>query len=459
MHKLYQKPVTNAFPDVKVPEPRISKIIIFLVAILSKAYMFILFGFAKITLHGDDYLLDVFKRGLAAESRVLLAFRHPDGREPQLLTWFFLFRLRKLAARKKVKLARKPHAIFVYGYEVVRWGGSLARFFMPNLGAIPIHHTKLDSKGMARLYNTIHDGPYPLALAPEGQVSYSTDSIPHLEAGIVKIGFQAVEKLQESDGWDGGGCPPLEILPISIHFRYGKSGISAMKKLLRKTEKICGLKGSKLSLEERLRNCREYILAVNEKRYGIKSDAGVPFEERLEKTVNTALETAERMLGIIAPEIKSSEDFFVRLYKVRHDCWDRIYLPNEDNLKKLSPVKRNALDQKAGEAWHVARHQELADFAWYFKSPLPNEKSALHIKVEYVQNLWDFANRTMGGAISERINIKPAKVIIKAVSPINLSSMYMQYKEDRKGTIAKAVCDLEKAYLTCITEVNAAEKD
>ena len=125
-----------------------------------------LFGRAKIVLRGDKILFDVFKRTLSGESRCIIAFRHPDGREPQLLSSFFLFKLKKLAAKNKIRFNKRPHAIFVYGYEVVRWGGWVARFFMPNVGAIPIHHTKLDSKGMERIYSAIIDGPYPVALAP-----------------------------------------------------------------------------------------------------------------------------------------------------------------------------------------------------------------------------------------------------------------------------------------------------
>jgi len=444
MYKPYQTPVINAFADVKIPQPKISKLFIFIVRVLSKAYMWFLFGTAKTILLSDDILFDIFKRTLNGDSRCIIAFRHPDGREPQFLTWFFIFKLKKLAAKKKIKFSRKPHAIFVYGYEVARWGGWVARLFMPNLGAIPIHHTKMDSKGMARIQNTIQNGPFPLVLAPEGQVSYTTDSIPRLEPGVIRIGFQAAAQIQEGI--------PLEILPLSFHMRYNRSGKTAMEKLLKKIEKFCAFKNKetkKISFEERLKNCRQYILEINEKRYGIKNEEGLSFNERLEKVVYAALETAERILGI-----KSEGDFFMRLYKVRHDCWDKIFLPNEFNLDETSKVKRGVLDLNAGEAWFVARHQELADFGWYFTHPLPAEETELHKKIEYVQNLWDFANRTMGGALANRVNIRPSKVILKAGEPINLTERLSMYKEDRKGTAAQATLDLEKAFLDCIRDVN-----
>jgi len=450
MYKPYKKPIVTSSPDVKVPPPRISRFVIFLVSLLVRPYLFMLFGSAKTVLRGEKITFDVFRRTLSGESRCIIAFRHPDGREPQLLSWFFLFRLKRLAAKYGIRFIRRPHAIFVYGYEVVRWGGALARFFMPNVGAIPIHHTKLDSKGMTRIYGAIINGPYPVALAPEGQVSYSADSVPRLETGMIRIGFQAAFQLAKKNE----NCP-LEILPLSIHFRYGKKGKTAMEKLLVKTEKYCGFKRGedvKPSFEERVRRCRDFILEVNEGRYCVKSDNSLSFELRLERVVNAALETAERMLGI-----KSEGEFFPRLYKVRHECWDRIFLPDKDNLDNEPLVKRGVMNLEAGEAWHIARHQELADFGWYFRRPLPAEGTALHQKVEYVQNLWDFASRTMGGAISDRVNIPAAKVIIKAAPAIDLSARLARYSEDKKTAAGETAALLEKAYLDCIDEVNKTE--
>ena len=415
--------------------------------------MFLLFGFAKIILWRDDILFDSFKRALSGKSRCIIAFRHPDGREPQLLAWFFLFKLKALAAKKGVKFSVNPHALFVYGYEVVRWGGSFARFFMPNIGAIPIHHTKLDSKGMTRIYKAITGGPYPIALAPEGQVSYSTDTIPRLETGVVRIGFQAAQQMSQMTEEKEQNCH-VEILPLSIHFRYDSFGKAAMFKLLKKIERACGFSRSagKISFQERLVRCRDYVLEKNELRYSIKKDEALSSEQRMENVTNSALETAERMLGI-----KAEGDFFARLYKVRHNCWDRIFLPGINSFDSLTEIERNIIDLGAGEAWHIARHQELADFSWYFSRPVPAEEASLHIRVEYVQNLWDFTNRTMGGAFKDRLNIQPRNVIIQTGAPINISNCLSSYVENKKSAINELVSELEKAYLDCIKEVNDNE--
>lgn len=445
MYKPYKTPTVTASPDVKVPQPRLSKLVTFLVWLWGGLYLLLYFGVVRIVHRGDSFV-HAFKRALEGKSRVIVAFRHPNAGEPQFLSVFIKFKLKAVARKMKVRFARWPHAIFVYGYEVVRWGGWLARFIMPNLGALPIHHTKMDKEGMSRIYKTIIDGPYPLAIAPEGAVSYTTDSIPRLESGVIRIGFTAAQQLaQQSD-------IPVEILPVSIHFRFGIFGSMNMKRLLLKIEKACGFQKhavKNLPLKERVENCRNYILELNEKRYSIKVDTGLSFNERLELVVNAALEKAERML-----DIKAEGDFFTRMHKVKQICWDRIYLPNIESLDDVPQVKRSIMDLEAGEAWYISRHQELVDFCWYFTHPLPTEESPLHYKIEYIQNLWDFASRTMGGAIANRKNIYIRRVIIQSGPVINLTERLPKYKEDKKAAIAECLSDLEKAYLDCIDEAN-----
>jgi hypothetical protein len=399
---------------------------------------------------GELTLIEAFKRALAGKSRCIIAFRHPNGGEPQLMTVFFLFKLRMLAARAGVKFARRPHAVFVYSYEVVRYGGWVARFVMPNVGAMPIYHSKMDKKGMDRIYKAITEGPYPVALAPEGHVSYTTDAIRRLEPGVVRIGFHAAKQLAAK-----GSDIPVEILPVSTHFRFGTWGKINMEILLRRIEKVSGFSArgrKKLPFVQRVLECRQHLLGVNESRFKIKSDDTLSFEERLERVTYTALETAERMMGG-----ESEGDFFARMYKLRQIYWDKIFLPELDSLEGMTYAERSVLDIQAGETWYIGRYLDLADLCWYFRVSPPAEDAALHTKLEYVQNLWDFANRTMGGAFSDRVNIFPRKVIIKAAPVINLSERLEDYRKDKNATFEKTMTDLEKAYLNCIDEMNRGD--
>jgi 1-acyl-sn-glycerol-3-phosphate acyltransferase len=455
MRKPFKMPAVTVLPDIKLPEPRISVFVLFLLRLLARLYLFLFYGIAKTVLRGQNDLFAAFKRALEGKSRCIIAFRHPNGGEPQLLTWFFLFKLRRLAARAGVKFARFPHAVFVYGYEVVRWGGWPARFVMPNVGAMPIHHSKLDSRGMERIYRALANGPYPLALAPEGQVSYTTDDVPRLEPGVIRIGFHVADRLSRAGG--GKEKIPVEILPVAIHFRFGSWGRLTLEFLIRKIEKYTGVSciddtGGRLPYSRRISLSREHLLAVSEKRYGLKSDRELSFAERLDAVISAALGATERILGV-----KSKGDLFSRMYSLRQICWDRLILPGVGSISSFSGVEQGVMDLAAGEAWHAGRHLEVVDLGWYFRGPVPDDAAPLHRKIEYAQNLWDFTSRTMGGAYSDRISIFPRRVIIQAAPVINLSERLPEYHADRKAAVAGTLKALGDAYRRCIEEVNKNE--
>ena len=246
MYKPYIKPVITAATDWKIPEPRISRLVIFAIRVLGRIYLFFYLGIARIVTRNGRPLFEAYQKALAGKSRCIIAFRHPNGGEAQILLWYILFILRRKARKEGIKFCKRPFVSFVYGYEVVRWGGTIARWAMPGTGAMPIHHSKVDSAGMSRIFSAIIDGPYPLAIAPEGQVSYTTESIPRLEQGTVRIGFQAAERLEKKDK----NCP-VEILPVSIHFRYGSMGRWSLNKLIRKIEKYTGFKQDGAGFNER----------------------------------------------------------------------------------------------------------------------------------------------------------------------------------------------------------------
>lgn len=445
MRRPYKLPVAEARPELKDIKPKISRVVIILLKLFTWLYLFLYFGIHKTTLREQRIVFEAFRRAMAGESRLMIAFRHPNGGEPQLLTVFFLFKLRKLAAKLGIYFARKPHSVFVYGFEVVRWGGWAARYIMPGVGAMPVYHAKISSKSLEMIYNAIVNGPYPLAIAPEGKISYTADTVPQLESGVIRMGFHAAQRLASS-----GSKIPVEVLPLSVHFRFGYWGHVTLEWLLRKIEKTCGFKpDKKLPFDKRAGRCRDRILSLNEKRYGIEADPSGDFEPRLETVVYAALENAERILGI-----KGEGEVPTRMHKANQVYWDQLFVPGVETMRGKSRLDRGILDLRAGEAWYAGRHVELVELSWYFRLPLPADDSALHAKVEYAQNLWDFANRTMGGAIKNRLNILPRRVILQAAPVLNLSERLKDFKADKKAATAAALGDLEKAYLDCIAEAS-----
>jgi hypothetical protein len=472
-------PVIRALPAIDTAEPRISPWVIAL-ARLAHPYLAGFIGNARIRLDDDagDILIPAMERALSRKSRCIVAFRHQNGWEPQILLWFTLYRLAKQARKRGVRYPLPPRLLFVHGYEVFRWGGALARFMLPRFGAMPVHHAKLDNAGLNRIYRSLREGPYPLAIAPEGQVSYTLAGEPRIEPGTVRIGLTVAEQLlshaedagaQASEGagpLSGQDRPAVEIVPVLVYPEYDeKKAWRDVERLLRRVERICGIedrehrrgrncKGTEKNnrfldvpdsdpapdLSARFLRCREKILALNEERYALTTGAASPekqdFRVRLDAVIEAALQNAAAILRVNNP----AGDTINRIYIIRQICWDRIF--PEDAAHRQAPLERAALDLRAGEAWYAARHMELADFSCYFRRP---PGASLASAVEYAQNLYDFANRTMGGVYATRRKITPAAVRISAAAPINLTEILLTAagagiitREHRKAVSAEA---------------------
>jgi hypothetical protein len=413
---------------IRTRVPHISKNMLAIARVVGRLYLISFIGAARISVQGIQYMVESFRRSLNKESRSLLVYRHQNGAEPQILGWFILFKLKKYALKARVSFALKPHIIFVHGYEVLRWGGPLARTVLPRLGAVPIYHAKIDSKSMKTLYRTVFDGPYPLTIAPEGQVSYFTDYIPRLESGPVRIAFQAAERLD---------CP-VELLPVSIFMHYNRRGEKQMWRILQKIERCIGIKSEENQpFEERVRRCRDSILEINEQRYHISHEEGASFEARAGVVMEAALTACESILGI-----QEKGESFSRMHALRQRCWDAMF---PDSLNYI-PIKRAIADIQAGTAWYASRHLELFDILYYFCVPVPDCDAPLRARIEYVQELYDFVNRTMGGAFKDRITIKPTRVVISTEKPINITEYLEDYHSNHKKTIADINQKLNEAY-------------
>jgi len=465
------KPVVSARADIRLKAPGLCPQAMGLLRILAWPYLSLVLGYKSVEVRSAGRLVEAFHAHLSGRARVVLAFRHPYGDEAQLMGWVFLRGVAKEARRLGVKLPRAPHALFVHGYEVPRWGGPLLRWLLPRAGAMPVHHAKIDSAGMAMIKEAIINGRYPLALAPEGQVSYASERLPRLEQGTVRLGMAAAEQLARS-----GRSEPVQVIPVSIHHRYGPEACPSLERLVARILAFSGLETPPgVAIHERIGLGVERILCLAEDHYGLVRGQGSPGEsaqgqslaqsavqgqspggqsqgpsrdERLAQVISRALEAGERILGL-AP---GAGDPIERVYRIRQAGWDRVFLEGTEP-GRLPPLERAMADRRAGEAWYAMRHMELVDFCWYFRCEPPGENAPLHRVVEYAQNLWDFASRLGGGAISQRRIVRPKKAVLIIGEALDLSARLPGWRGNRKTSVTEATAALGSAYLACIEEI------
>lgn len=410
-----------------------------------------------------ERLVEAYRAFFSGEARLIVAFRHPYGDEAQLMAYVIGRLLAREAAARGVRYPRAPHAHFVHGYEVPLWGGPFERWLLPRVGAVPVHHTLLDRRSIERIRALMRDGAFPLALAPEGQVSYTSEGLPRLEPGAARICAWCAEDLAAA-----GRTERVVILPLSVHHRWDGASEAGLDRLIGRIERKCGIvpggeagKGraagggaaGNVARFRRLNAIADAVLEAAERHYGrccglVPPEPGTAARSaRLAALREAALDSAERALRL-SPE----GDAIARVYRIRHACWDRIFRADIPDMKSLPDLERSLADRAAGEAWYASRHMELVDLAYYLDFDRLKESDPLSLFVETAQNYWDLVSRLEGGNISDRVSLRGRDAEVIVGEPLDAGKILAASGPGRKEAVARLSARLEKAYLNCIQE-------
>jgi hypothetical protein len=449
------KPIARALPVRTFPPSTVKPGVMGFLRAIGPVYLKILLGYDALEMIHPERLVRAYRDFFDKKSRLIVAFRHPYGDEPQLIAYVIAKQLIREAGKLGVRFPKKPHAHFIHGYEVPLWANAFERWVLPRVGAIPVYHTKFDSASVNRIRLLVKDGAYPLALAPEGQVSYTSEGLPRIEQGTARIGLWCAEDLAKEKRPESAA-----IIPVSVHHVWKKGAGKELDRLIALTESACGIIGRDgTGRFERLSAIADRALFLLEQHYArylgpFSPGGGAPRAERLAAVMEAALKTAERSLGI-----KPDGDLIRRVYKIRQTCWDRIFRTDIQDLEELPPVERRIADRFAAEAWLASRHMELVDIAYYLDFDRLKKSDPLDLCIETAQNYYDLVSRMSGGNLSDRKNVSGKKAIIIIGEPIPIDpgtgSIHSQVKLLTESLTEK----LRRAYLACIEEMRALRRN
>ena len=263
------------------------------------------------------------------------------------------------------------------------------------------------------------------------------------------MGFWCAEELEKEQREEG-----ICILPLSVHHHFKPRDEKKVSKMIGVMEKACGIDtGSKPadSFSVRLAALDEKALSLAEdfyyKTYGKRVQAGSR-DERWDALRKIALAEGEKALGIAS---HPQADEIQRVYKLRQECWDRIYSLEPD--RKISALERSLADRRAGEAWFAMRHMEFADISYYLDSSYLSSSSgtspSFDLIVETAINMQDLIARFAGGNISHRSSALRKKAVIIAGNAIDVRRKLGSYRESRKQAVDDVTAEIKNSFLEC----------
>jgi hypothetical protein len=405
--------------------------------------------------HGMERLVRAYQDMQDGRIRLIVAFRHPGVEDGTLVFRLMSGIVNAEARRLGMKLSRPARGYLLYGRDVPEWSGQFLSWMLPLLGAIPVYPGRYDSRSISTLRRYLTDMPHPVALAPEGQVTYHNERVAALEPGTAQLGFWCMEDLKKQSR-----AEEVAIIPVCTSYHYDPRDWKGLLRLLGRVERESGLTpleglvprdsedprgfaapSAREKTFIRVMRVQRHLLGIVEAFYARFFGAAFPspsgeetaadLQERLHRVCEAALTVLERFF-----QVKTRGDFVQRVLAIRQVGMSWMHRDDIPDVEALSPVERALADRVAQESWLCMRHMEMVDVLEYFRVDYLRPDSSFDRFVESITDLWDVVNRIKGGNISGRINPfrKTARIVVN--EPITVSPLWDQYTENRRKAVA-----------------------
>jgi hypothetical protein len=401
-----------------------------------------LLGYGSMRFSGERAAAALWEGHYEGRLRLVVAFRHNYGMDPQLLGSAVL---RGIKLKRGKKLPRTAFVQFVHNFDVGWWAGPLARWAIPRAGGLPVDHAHMTTADLNAIRRAIVEGAQPLAMAPEGGVSYLARSVTRVEPGFARLGFLAAEDLEAR-----GRSEPVVVLPVSFLQEYPAAfsrrfdkALSALEaRALGKTaereqrprwERVHGLKSALL----------DKAAAWYAQNYGFcPQESG----DRVLALCEHALTLSEALLGL-----PHDGEFFARFWRVVNVGWERQYI-DPAVWKGWTDLEKARANRPNAEAWLAFRHAYFAELGWFLRLEEPTAETSLSALADQLENLGDLVVRLEGANLGGRPVLFTRSVRAIFGTPIDLTARLSQYRQGRKATLAQTMDDLTKQWMDDIKE-------
>ena len=440
-------------------EPRFSRGVHRFTLLAGRTYLRLFEGVDTISVSGADHIIDEFQRFHQGGSRLLIVFRHAAKEDAPVLAYTFDRIIPQLMRReRRGRLGFIPHVRFLYGKDVLNWAGRAAVWLFPRMGNIPVVNRGMHKQGLTILKDELRRGTFPIALAPEAQVTYHMYHCTETEKGAAVLATWAM---------DSG--LPVQILPISLRYHYSDDPFAFTVDIVRRWEEETGEPLGEQGAVHRLGGDREYdnlvrvlltmtakSLSLLEHDYRITPDprpsasSGSPdgrssseeidwLRDRISRLNESILQAAEDLSGI-----EAEGSWLDRVFRIRYHGMARLY-PESFDPARLPPLARHLADFRSLEARIYLRHSQIVDVleyldpAYLFSSRTPeahamqvcSESEGIGDRVcEYGLILLDLINRMAGGNIDTRYTPPHKRVRVIAGEAIDVRGILLTEAPD-----------------------------
>jgi hypothetical protein len=371
-------------------------------------------------------------------------------------------------------LRPRPHFRFLYDRGIPLWAGPRIGWLLQRLGGCSIQRGKLDTAALRTARQLLLDGPYPLAVAPEGATNGHNERLSALEPGAAQLAFWTADDLAKAQRPEA-----MTVLPIGVQYRFSGNAWPAIEALLCQLERQSGLATQPAAspdpeaLYPRLFALAERMLTLMETFYrdsyhrdlpaapdttaaaaapaaaahsvgaaapaatanpAAAQTANLALAERLGRLLETALAEVELSLAI-----EPRGDLASRCRRLEQAAWDRLYL-----AAPPTPLERGLADRLAEETAQRLWHMRLVESFVAVSGDYVKERPSQERFADTLLLLWDTQARILGRDPGTRPRLGPRTALISLGEAIAFTPLLEDYHRDRRRAVARLTADLQR---------------
>ncbi|WP_332447902.1 hypothetical protein [Sphaerochaeta sp.] len=358
--------------DRRFPPPKYNPLVEKLARLFGRLYLRFALGIDVLTMLDEAVLKAETEAFRTGKQNLIIAFRHTAKEDaPALLLG-----------------SKGQHLRFLYGRDVLNWAGRSTRFLFPRLGFVAIQNRHSNTNGMRLLRKEMQNGRFPIALAPEGQVTYHMFQTDVLQSGVANLAEWALQTKQEAT-----------ILPIAIAYRYPEP----LTSLLHAWEQKSGMT---LQGEHPLDQACWSTLDVVASHFHLECRTHGSYAEKRDDLCAQLLRLGEHEAGLEDHE----GSILDRLFRLRFAGEDALFTEHPDRGKQQSALQ-------------YLQYAQTVDVLEYINPSYLLAGNREIREKEVVLNLLDVLNRLDGGSINTRYSPKHKQAFLLAGEPIRLRTI------------------------------------
>ncbi|MEM7183973.1 MAG: 1-acyl-sn-glycerol-3-phosphate acyltransferase [Spirochaetota bacterium] len=318
-------------------------------------------------------------------------------------------------------VANLMHSRFKYmtTRKVFDFYGGIVGDVIRKVGAFSIIPGIADRDSMRYARSVLAEKAGKLVLFPEGEpMCGENDNLMPLQAGVVKLGFSALEDIYKKE--EAGD---IMILPGFIKYVINSSQVEIEKSIyvsLNKIEKKLGLKPEGRNLLRRFLYIARILLEINEKEYGIEVSVNSDYDYRIGRVRHAILDSVAEKLQVQKYDTNADS-----IQKLRH--LSMVIELHELGLEipGLVKIPQSTLKVAARECI------KASDFI-VMKRDYLMEKPTPERFFEWLQRFEYMVLGRLPNALGGEPSHLPRDAHVRFAKPFYLSEYYHQFKENRR---------------------------